>query len=120
MNISKQIVVFDAADLGASSKFWADLLGGTVEAEDDWHTVYVDGRPRLAIQLAPQHVQPDWPNGSPQQIHLDFYVDDVKAAHEEAVSKGARLLQAAEDIDAASGFQVYADPAGHPFCLCWG
>lgn len=19
-----------------------------------------------------------------------------------------------------SGFRVYADPAGHPFCLCWG
>lgn len=21
---------------------------------------------------------------------------------------------------AAEGYQVYADPAGHPFCLCWG
>jgi hypothetical protein len=32
---------------------------------------------------------------------------------------GARLLQAA-DLTSRSGFQVYADPAGHPFCLCWG
>jgi hypothetical protein len=33
---------------------------------------------------------------------------------------GARLLKPADDLGAAEGFQVYADPAGHPFCLCWG
>jgi hypothetical protein len=32
---------------------------------------------------------------------------------------GGRLLKAADDPAAASGAQVYADPAGHPFCLCW-
>ena len=48
--------------------------------------ISVDGEPRLGIQLAPNHVQPDWPDGTPQQVHLDLYVDDVKAAHEEATS----------------------------------
>ena len=119
MKITKQITVFDAADLTAESTFWAGLLGGTVDAEDDWHTVSVDGRPRLGFQLAPNHVQPDWPDGEQQQIHLDLYVEDVASAHEEAVALGARLLQAA-DLAAEHGFQVYADPAGHPFCLCWG
>jgi hypothetical protein len=33
---------------------------------------------------------------------------------------GARLLQAAPDVDAAEGHQVYADPAGHPFCISRG
>lgn len=113
------LVVLDAADIGAVSSFWANLLDGTVSAEDDWHTVYVDGQPRLDVQLAPDHVSPDWPNGT-QQIHLDLYVGDLAAAHEEAIAKGAVLLQAAEDPTSASGFQVYADPAGHPFCLCWG
>ena len=37
----------------------------------------------------------------------------------EAISLGARLLQPADDPEAAELFQVYADPAGHPFCLCW-
>jgi predicted enzyme related to lactoylglutathione lyase len=121
MRIDKQILVFDAADLGASSTFWAGLLGGTVEAEDDWHTVYVDGQPRLGFQLAPDHAPPDWPGSNvPQQIHLDLYVDDVSAAHDETMALGAKLVQAADDITADSGFQVYADPAGHPFCLCWG
>jgi catechol 2,3-dioxygenase-like lactoylglutathione lyase family enzyme len=120
MKIARQIVVFDAADLTVESTFWAGLLGGTVEAEDDWHTVYVDGEPRLGFQLAPNHVSPEWPDGTPQQIHIDLYVDDVKAAHEETMSLGARLLKPADDNESKQGFQVYADPAGHPFCLCWG
>ncbi|MGH3479799.1 MAG: VOC family protein [Nocardioidaceae bacterium] len=42
-------------------------------------------------------------------------------AHVRAMSLGATLLQAAND-PATDGevFQVYADPAGHPFCLCRG
>lgn len=120
MKIARQVIVFDDADLAAESTFWARLLGGTVEAEDDWHSVYVDGQPRMGFQLAPDHVAPQWPDGTPQQIHLDLYVDDVRVSHQEALSLGARLLQPADDLDGAQGFQVYADPAGHPFCLCWG
>ncbi len=71
------------------------------------------------IQLAPNHVRPQWPDGAPQQMHLDVWVDDLKGAHEEAISLGAQLLQAADDLELAEDFQVYADPAGHPFCLCW-
>jgi predicted enzyme related to lactoylglutathione lyase len=55
----------------------------------------------------------------PQQIHLDFYVQDVAAAHEKAVGLGAKVLQVADHLTTDNGFQVYADPAGHPFCLCW-
>jgi predicted enzyme related to lactoylglutathione lyase len=118
MRITQTIVAFDAADIHAVSSFWSALVGGTVEADDDWHTIYVDGQPRLAVQLAPDHVPPQWPDGVPQQVHLDLHVEDVAAAHEEAMALGAKLLKAA-DLSADSGFQVYADPAGHPFCLCW-
>ena len=119
MKISKTMFVFDAADLDAESSFWATILGGTVVAEPDWHTVRVDGVGRIAFQLAPNHVQPDWPDGEPQQAHLDLYVDDIHSAHDEAVAAGARVLTDV-DLDAPDGFRVYADPAGHPFCLCWG
>ncbi len=120
MKINRQIVVFDAPGLAVESAFWAGLLGGTVEAEDDWHNLMVDGEWRMGFQLAPNHVPPDWPDGMPQQqIHLDLYVDDIRTAHEEAIALGARLLKPADDLDAVHGFQVYADPAGHPFCLCW-
>lgn len=120
MRITRRIIVFDAPDLAVESSFWAAMLGGTVEADDDWRTVCVDGQPQMGFQLAPDHVPPEWPEGSPQQIHLDLYVDDVQAAHEEAIALGARLLKPANDFSTNDGFQVYADPAGHPFCLCWG
>ena len=120
MKIKRQVIVFDAPDLAAESGFWAALLDGTVHAEDDWHSVVVDGEWRLGFQLAPNHVPPDWPDGTPQQqIHVDVWLDDFKAAHEKATSLGARLLKPADDPEAAEIFQVYADPAGHPFCICW-
>jgi predicted enzyme related to lactoylglutathione lyase len=117
----KQVVVFDAADLASESSFWAGVLGGRVDAEDDWHMVIVDDEPRVGVQLAPNHVPPEWPDGTPQQIHLDLWVDDFGAAHDEVMSLGAKVLKPAEETPSESpdNYQVYADPAGHPFCLCW-
>lgn len=120
MKINYQVVVFDAADLSAESSFWAGVLGGAVDAEDDWHMVFLDGQPRVGVQLAPDHVPPEWPHGAPQQIHLDLWVEDIEAAHNQVMSLGAKLLQSsAAESDSPDNFQVYADPAGHPFCLCW-
>ncbi len=119
MRINHQVVVFDAADLASESGFWAAVLGGRVDAEDDWHMVFVDDQPRVGVQLAPSHVAPAWPDGTPQQIHLDLWVDDFGAAHDEVTALGAKLLKPAEDIQSPDNYQVYADPAGHPFCLCW-
>ncbi|HWM21985.1 MAG TPA: VOC family protein [Ilumatobacteraceae bacterium] len=119
MKIKAQVVVFDAADLATESSFWAGVYGGTIDAEDDWHMVLVDGQPRVGVQLAPNHVPPEWPGGAPQQIHLDLWVDDPTAAHDLVMSLGATVLKEAENGDSPDDFQVYADPAGHPFCLCW-
>lgn len=120
MRVSRLVHVLNATDLHAESSFWAGLLDGTVVSDEDWHSVIVDGEWRLGIQLAPNHVAPAWPGGSQQQqIHLDVWVDDLSAAHEKAISLGARLLKPADDPATSDEvFQVYADPAGHPFCLC--
>jgi catechol 2,3-dioxygenase-like lactoylglutathione lyase family enzyme len=121
MRITRRIIVFDAPDLDAESGFWAALLGGSVLKEDDWHSLYLDGQAYMGFQLAPDHVPPQWPGGPQrQQMHVDLYVEDVPAAHDEVLALGARLLQAADDLGSDEGWQVYADPAGHPFCLCWG
>src|SRR4051794_36272611 len=120
MNMVRQVVVFDAADLHAESAFWAGILGGQVFEDDDWHSVIdAAGEWRIGVQLAPNHVPPDWPHGTPQQVHLDLHVEDPRVAHAEAMALGAKLLQAG-DLDSREGFQVYADPAGHPFCIGWG
>lgn len=72
MRIKFEVIVFDAADLGQESRFWAGVLGGKVNEDDDWHVVIVDGTPRVGVQLAPGHTPPQWPDGpTKQQIHLD-------------------------------------------------
>jgi catechol 2,3-dioxygenase-like lactoylglutathione lyase family enzyme len=120
MIIRYQVVTFDAADLQAESSFWAGVLGGEVDRDDGWHMVIVDGEPRIGVQYAEGHVPPDWPAGTPpQQIHLDLWVEDFEAAHEQVMSLGARVLEPASGATAGDDFQVYADPAGHPFCLCF-
>ena len=122
MKLTRKVIVFDAADLEAESSFWAEILGAVVFAEDDWHSIVTpDGDWLMGIQLAPNHVPPEWPDGAQQQqVHLDLHAEDPAAAHEEVMSLGARLLQPAEDLNADEGHQVYADPAGHPFCIGWG
>jgi len=120
MRIRREMVVLDTADLDAEAAFWAAIMGGVVHGDDEgWRSVHVDGVPRLGFQLDPGHEPPRWPDGPQQQVHLDLYVDDIREAHEEALAAGALLLRAADDLDASDGFQVYADPSGHPFCLCW-
>jgi hypothetical protein len=121
MKLVRGVVVFDAADLGSESAFWAGMLGGQVFEDDTWHTVIdAEGKWRVGIQLAPNHVHPEWPDGNPQQVHLDLHVEDPRVAHDEAMALGATLLQPAPDLDSNEGHQVYADPAGHPFCIGWG
>jgi len=121
MTIMRQVLVFDASDIHAESAFWAGMFDGRVLADGDWHNV-IDGDDRwvAGVQLAPGHVPPEWPDGVAQQVHLDLHVDDFAAMHQRAVALGARVLQAATEPGVGEGFQVYADPAGHPFCLCWG
>ncbi len=119
MKITRTVIVLDAADIEAVSTFWAGLLGGLVDKDEGWHSILVDGEWRVAVQHAPNHMPPEWPNGTQQQIHLDLWVDDPTAAHERAMALGAQLLKLAEDSGEPDRFQVYADPAGHPFCLCW-
>jgi hypothetical protein len=40
-------------------------------------------------------------------------VDDADAGERAVLALGARLLQG----ESGTGFRVFADPSGHPFCL---
>jgi hypothetical protein len=120
MDPIRSVVVFDAADLHAESAFWAGMLDGHVFEDERFHSVIdAAGEWRIGVQLAPGHRPPEWPDGAPQQVHLDLHVTDAEQAHEQAMRLGARLLQGG-DLTSDEGHQVYADPAGHPFCIGWG
>ena len=119
--IVRQVTVFDAADVDAESAFWAGLIGGHVFGDEQFHCVIDEaGNWQVGVQHAPNHVPPDWPNGTPQQVHLDLHVDDAAQTHQRAMALGARLLKEAPDLRRAGGHQIYADPAGHPVCIGWG
>jgi len=121
MTLIRQVVVFDAADLESESSFWAGILGGRVFKDVRWHSIFdAAGEWRIGVQLAPDHVPPDWPAGNPQQVHLDVHVEDGARAREAAITFGGRELEAPNGLDRPRGHQVYASPAGHPVCICWG
>ena len=107
-------VVIDCPDPAELAEFYAELLGQPItRREDDWVTVGGDGSPGVAFQLAPDLQPPQWPNPArPQQFHLDFEVDDIETAEHQVLALGAKRLPGEGD-----DFRVYADPAGHPFCL---
>ncbi|WP_094289784.1 VOC family protein [Mycobacterium lehmannii] len=111
--------VVDCRDPMRLATFYADVLGGQVEKQDDTWVVLTDpqGR-RLAFQLSPEHEPPRFPDprGS-QQFHLDIAVDDPDAAQHQVLDLGATRVSDAEE-DAK--FRVFRDPAGHTFCLVWG
>jgi hypothetical protein len=74
----------------------------------------------LAFQKVAELPEATWPDGPiPQQLHLDTTVPttaDLDVQHDRALALGARLL-ADRSADPEEPLRVYADPAGHPFCI---
>lgn len=110
-------VIIDAAELELESEFWHWLLCGSVTRTPTHHFVQADGLPVFVVQLSTGHVPPGWPDGSPQQMHVDLSTDDLAAADRRVLAGGGRRLRPLDDVDAARMRRVYASPAGHPFCL---
>jgi hypothetical protein len=81
------------------------------------------GGAALAFQKVREFPEANWPEGPiPQQLHLDTTVStaaDLDIQHERALALGARLLLD-RSADPEEPLRVYADPAGHPFCIFVG
>ena len=80
------------------------------------------GIPKLAFQKISNYLPPTWPEGKiPQQIHLDFAVNDLDKAEKEILKLGATKTDfqpgTPKSDDYSTEFRVYLDPEGHPFCL---
>ncbi|WP_219472368.1 VOC family protein [Nonomuraea rhizosphaerae] len=118
-----QCVVLDCPDVLELARFYHALLGGTVNkpdrrwaVNDDFATLHAGSGLVLAFQRVKDYRAPRWPDGAhPQQFHLDIDVPDLEPAQDQVLDLGARLLH----VD-RGGWRVFADPAGHPFCLIRG
>ena len=112
------VVALDCPDPVALAEFYRAVLDWPApEVVEDGHWVTLrnpEGGAGLAFQRVPDYRPPAWPSAdNPQQLHLDLNVTDLEAAHERVLGLGAKLLD-----DKPETFRVYADPVGHPFCLC--
>ena len=108
-------VVIDCLDPQSLAAFYAELLGMIlVQDEPDWVVMgEAPDRPGVAFQRVPELAPSTWPSGDrPQYRHFDVAVADLDEAEKQVLALGARQLGGG-----GAGFRVYADPAGHPFCL---
>jgi catechol-2,3-dioxygenase len=108
--------ILDCPDPAALATFYSAVLGlPIVRADDNWVTIGGNGQPQVSFQQAPDHQPPKWLDPDhPQQFHFDIHVDDIEAGEQQVLALGASRLG-----DGDGDFRVYADPAGHPFCLVY-
>ena len=129
--------VLDCADPRATAEFYRQMFGLHYRPGDevppdgqpdengqDWLVLLrPDGGRSLAFGKADDLAETTWPEpGVQQQMHLDTSVESVEELerqHQRAVALGARLRFDRTD-DPDEPLRVYADPAGHLFCIFVG
>jgi len=126
-------VVLDTTDARGLAEFYRQLLGYRYRPGDeppadsddprgrDWLVLVTpDGLRSMAFQQVAGLRETTWPDDEiPQQMHLDLTVPtkaELDLQHERAVALGARLRHD-RSRDAEEPLRVYADPAGHLFCI---
>ena len=122
----------DTTDCRGLAEFYRQLLGlryrpgdeppadGTTD-DADW-LVLTDsaGVRKLAFQQVESLPRTTWPRHDvPMQLHVDYTVstaEELARQRERAEALGATVLLDRTD-DAGEPLYVFADPAGHPFCI---
>ncbi|KOG08980.1 MULTISPECIES: VOC family protein [Streptomyces] len=111
-------VTLDCADPMALAAFYHRATGIPLADRSDDEFAGLrgpDGGLFLGFQRVDDYRPPTWPTQTvPQQLHLDFDVDDLDAATARLVDWGATLAPSQPEADR---WRVLLDPAGHPFCL---
>ncbi|WP_435972603.1 VOC family protein [Streptomyces sp. Qhu_M48] len=120
------VLVLDSTDPEPLARFYATLLGATVDpAPGDHDLLLVSGHSGVVLGIRRDLGQapPSWPRPEDsQQAHLQILVapDRLDEAEREAVSLGARPVAAERDgtrSDRRTDLRRYTDPGGHSFVL---
>ncbi len=106
-------VTIDAPDASALAGFYAALLDQPLTYDGPEGAMITGDGKNIMFQQIGEYSAPQWPDPAhPQQAHLDLLVEDLDAGEARALELGATRLAAGGET-----FRVFADPAGHPFCL---
>ena len=126
-------IVLDTEDARGLAEFYRRLLGLAYRPGDepplagepdergrDWLVLRGTDGVGLAFQQVELAPRATWPGpGQAQMLHLDTTVDsaeELRRQHDRAVELGATVLHDRFD-DPEEPLYVFADPAGHPFCI---
>ncbi len=111
------LVALDCPDPLSLAKFYQRVVGGEIRSPtyDDWVRLLMTDGSDLGFQRYDDYQPPQWPDGLPQQAHLDFDVPDLDEGERAVLAVGARK---AVSQPSPNEWRVFLDPAGHPFCLC--
>jgi catechol 2,3-dioxygenase-like lactoylglutathione lyase family enzyme len=130
-------VVLDTTDARGLAEFYRQLFGLEYRDGDappagdqpdsrgqDWLVLHNPfGGPQLAFQQTDGVRPSTWPSDEvPQMSHLDTRVrtsEELEIQRQRALDLGATLLFDRSDDD-DEPLYVFADPAGHPFCIFVG
>ncbi len=108
-------VVLDCPDADALARFYAAMLEWKIEVDDGWVDLRAEDGQCISFQSVEDYRAPVWPGQDvPQQLHLDFVVDDLDEGEAAVLALGATKAE----YQPGTTFRVFLDPAGHPFCLC--
>jgi hypothetical protein len=120
MRANVQNITFDCPDAQKLATFYAELVPMPIRHVNTPERVVIGNdrsRTRLALATVDDYRPPTWPDPAyPQHLHLDGPV----AAYGYDAESPADLVQrlgATRLPHMGGGAPVYADPAGHPFCL---
>ena len=112
-------LMIDCANAERARDFYANFTGWEKTIVFDCLALKTDiGMSILFVETDIPYVPPVWPEepGEQQkQIHLDFVVDDLSSAVDEAIRLGA--IKAAAQYGGEHYVTMF-DTEGHPFCLC--
>ena len=124
----------EATDCRSLAEFYRQFLGlryrpgeeipaDGSDDDSDWLVLLdPEGHRVFAFQQVPTLTRPTWPaHDVPKQMHHDFRVssiEELQRQRQRAEELGATLLY--DRTDDSEPLYVFADPAGHPFCLLVG
>jgi hypothetical protein len=114
--IEMAAIIIDCADPGPVARFYVTAAAGDVVREDpDGVWIKFAGHD-VIFRKVENYRPPTWPAADEQmQMHMDFYVDDLRAARERLEQLGAQTSE--HQPHGQPDLIVMLDPAGRPFCI---